>query len=143
MASHAARGRRKASRWGAKRFLIPATVGVVTFGAVTAFAASLSVSSKSLGAGNATVSTCNATAQVTYNTTYAATLPGYKVTTTPVTTAAGCASMAYKVTLTGASNASLGEITGTLDATGAASPDFSSSNIAASAVTGVSVAITG
>jgi hypothetical protein len=130
-------------RWGAKRFLIPAVAGVVTFGAVTAFAATLTVGSKSLGSGNATVATCNASAQVSYNTAYASTIPGYKVTTAPVTTAVGCATMSYKVTLTGASSASLGEITGTLDASGAASPDFTSSNIAASSVTGVSVAITG
>ena len=146
MGTHAAkksRCREDSRRWGAKRFLVPAVVGVVTFGAVTAFAATLSVSSKSLGAGNATVATCNATAQVSYNTSYSASIPGYKVTTAPVTTAVGCASMSYKVTLTGAANASLGEITGTLDGTGAASPDFSASNVAASAVTGVSVAITG
>ena len=142
MGSHAA-ARRRRTRYGAKRFLIPAVAGVVTFGAVTAFAATLSVSSKSLSAGNATVASCNASAQVSYNTAYAASLPGYKVTTAPVTTAGGCASMSYKVTLTGAANASLGEITGTLDGTGAASPDFSASNIAASAVTGVSVAVTG
>ena len=143
MGTHAAGRRRRTQRPGFKRFLIPAVVGVVTFGAVTAFAATLTVGSKSLGAGNATVAACNASAQVSYNTSYSATVPGYKVTTAPVTTAVGCASMAYKVTLTGASNASLGEITGTLDATGAASPDFSASSIAASAVTGVSVAITG
>ena len=143
MGLHAAKSRRGARRWGAKRFLIPAVAGVVTFGAVTAFAATLSVSSKSLGSGNATVASCNATAQVTYNTSYAASIPGYKVTTTPVTTAAGCATMSFKVTLTGAGNASLGEITGSLDSSGNASPDFSASNIAASAVTGVSVAITG
>lgn len=143
MGAHAAGRRPRTSRWGAKRFLIPAVAGVVTFGAVTAFAATLSVSSKSLGSGNATVATCNASAQVSYNTSYSASLPGYKVSTTPVTTAAGCATMSFKVTLTGAGNASLGEITGSLDGTGAASPDFSASNIAASAVTGVSVAVTG
>jgi hypothetical protein len=141
MGTHAAA--RRPRRWGSRRFLIPAVAGVVTFGVVTAFAATLSVSSKSLGAGNATVATCNASAQVSYNTTYSASLPGYKVTTAPVTTAVGCAAMAYKVDLTGAGNASLGEITGSLDGTGAASPDFSASNVAASAVTGVSVAITG
>jgi hypothetical protein len=118
-------------------------VGVVVFGAVTAFAATLTVNTKSLGAGNAGVSSCNASASVTYSTSYSATLPGYKVTTAPVTSAAACASMAFKVTLTGASNASLGEVTGTLDASGNASPDFSSSNVAASGVTGVSVVITG
>jgi len=113
------------------------------FGAVTAFAASLTVSSKSLGAGNATVSTCNATAAVTYNVAYSATLPGYKVTTAPITTAAACNGLSYRVTLTGAANASLGEVTGTLDASGAASPDFSSSNVTAGSVTGVSVVVTG
>ena len=128
---------------GAKRLLIPVVAGVVTFGAVTAFAATLNVTSKSLGAGNATVAGCNATAAVSYTTSYSASLPGYKVATAPVTTAVGCATMAYKVTLTGASNASLAEVTGTLDSSGAAAPDFTSSNIAASAVTGVSVVITG
>jgi hypothetical protein len=141
MGSHAAKSRR--SFRGTKRFLVPVVAGVVTFGAVTAFAATLTVTSKSLGSGNATVAGCNATAAVTYNTTYSASLPGYKVSTAPVTTAIGCATMSYKVTLTGTSNTSLGEVTGTLDAAGAASPDFSSANVAASAVTGVSVVITG
>ena len=143
MGSHAGNRAAPGRRRGVKRFLIPAAVGVVTFGAVTAFAATLSVTSESLSAGNATVASCNATAQVTYNTAYSSTIPGYKVTTAPITTAAGCASMAYKVTLTGTGGTSLGEITGTLDGTGAASPDFSASNVSASAVTGVSVAITG
>src|SRR3954452_18043744 len=101
MGAHSAGRTPRTKRWGAKRFLIPLVAGVVTFGAVTAFAATLSVSSKSLGSGNATVSTCNASAQVSYNTAYASTIPGYKVTTAPVTTAAGCTLMAYKVTLTG------------------------------------------
>ncbi|HWC33453.1 MAG TPA: hypothetical protein VG650_01380 [Mycobacteriales bacterium] len=116
---------------------------MVVFGAVTAFAASLSVSSKSLGAGNATVSSCNASAAVTYNTAYSSTVPGYKVSTAPVTTAAACNGLAYKVTLTGAGNASLAEVSGTLDASGNASPDFSTNNISAATVTGVSVTITG
>jgi hypothetical protein len=124
--------------------LIPAVVGVVTFGAVTAFAATLSVSSKSLSAGNATVATCNATAQVSYTTSYASTLPGYIVATAPVTTAAACSGMSYKVTLTGAGNAQLGtDVTGTLDGAGAATPSFSSQNLSAANVTGVSVVITG
>ena len=143
MGAHSSPRARRTRRFGAKRFLIPLVAGVVTFGAVTAFAATLSVTSKSLGSGNATVATCNASAQVTYNTSYSASLPGYKVTTAPVTTAAGCTLMAYKVTLTGSGNTSLGEVTGNLDASGNASPDFSSSNIAASAVTGVSVVVTG
>ena len=141
MGSHAAQRERRVV--GPKRFLVPVVAGVVTFGAVTAFAATLSVSSKSLSAGNATVAGCNASASVSYNTAYAASLPGYKVSTAPVTTASTCATMAYKVTLTGAGNASLAEVSGTLDSAGAAAPDFSSSNVAASAVTGVSVIVTG
>jgi hypothetical protein len=118
-------------------------IGVAVFGAVYAFAASLNVNSKSLGAGSGTVSSCNASAAVSYNTTYSAALPGYKVGTAPVASAAGCANMAYKVTLTGAAGTSLGEVAGTLDATGAASPDFSSANVNAANVTGVSVVISG
>jgi hypothetical protein len=128
---------------GIARFVIPAATGVVVFGAVTAFAATLSVNSKSLGAGNASVSSCNSGATVTYTTAYSATLPGYKVATAPVTTAATCNGFAYKVTLTGAGNASLAEVTGTLDASGNGSPDFSASNISAANVAGVSVVITG
>ena len=140
---HAApRGARVGKR-SVLRFAIPVVVGVFVFGGVTAFAATLSVSSKSLGSGNATVASCNAAATVSYTTAYAASLPGYKVATTPVTTAVGCATMAFKVTLTGAGNASLAEQTGNLDAAGAASPDFSTSTIAAANVTGVSVVVTG
>ena len=126
-----------------KRYTVPIVAGVVVFGAVTAFAATLTVNSKTLGAGNATVASCNATAAVTYNTVYAAALPGYKVTTAPVTTAVACATFAYKATLSGAAGVSLGEITGVLDATGLASPDFTASNITAASVTGISVVITG
>ena len=126
-----------------KRVLIVGILGVVVFGAVFAFAASLTVNSKSLAAGSSTVAACNATAGVSYNTAYSASLPGYQVTTAPVTSAAGCANMPYTVTLTGAANASLGSVTGTLSATGTASPDFTSSNVNAAAVTGVSVVISG
>jgi hypothetical protein len=123
--------------------VIPVATGVVIFGAVTGFAATLSVSSKTLGSGNASVSSCNSAATVTYTTAYSASLPGYKVATAPVTTAAACNGFAYKVTLTGTGNASLAEVTGALDASGNATPDFTASNIAAANVTGVSVVITG
>ena len=126
-----------------KRILIAGVVGAVVFGSVYAFAATLTVNSKTLGAGNGIVAACNASANVSYNTAYSAALPGYRVTTAPVTSAATCATMAYRMTLTGAANASLGEITGTLDATGAASPDFTAANVAASNVLGVQLVISG
>ena len=126
-----------------KRLLIAGVVGAVVFGSVYAFAATLTVNSKTLGAGSGTVAACNASASVNYNTVYSATLPGYKVTTAPVTSAVACATMAYRLTLTGTGNASLGEVTGVLDATGAASPDFTASNVAASGVIGVQLVISG
>jgi hypothetical protein len=126
-----------------KRVVIAALLGLVVFGAVYAFAASLTVNSKTLAAGSASVSVCNASASVSYNTTYSATIPGYRVSTAPVTTAVGCATMAYKVTLTGTGGASLGEVSGTLDASGNANPDFTSANVNAASVTGVSVVVTG
>jgi hypothetical protein len=126
-----------------KRVLIVGILGVVVFGAVFAFAASLTVNSKSLAAGSSTVTACNASATVSYNTAYSATLPGYQVTTAPVTSSAGCLNMPYTVTLTGAGNASLGSVTGTLSATGTAAPDFTSANVNAANVTGVAVVISG
>lgn len=143
MGSHSAARTSRTLPRGVAKLAIPAVTGIVIFGAVTAFAASLSVNSKSLGSGTATVNSCNASASVTYNTIYASSVPGYKVSTAPVTTGATCNGMAYKVTLTGTGNVSLAEITGSLDASGSATPDFSVSNISAANVTGVSVVITG
>lgn len=125
------------------RLTVPLLAGVVVFGAVTAFASTLTVGSRSLGAGNAAVSACHTAATVSYTTSYSAALPGYKVATAPVTTAASCSGQAYKVTLTGAGGASLGEVTGVLNGSGSATPDFSASNISAALVTGVAVTVTG
>jgi hypothetical protein len=127
-----------------KRFVVPVVAGVLVFGAATAFAASLSLNSTSLASGNATVASCNASANVSYTTAYDATIPGYKVATAPITTAAACAGLAYKVTLTGAGNVSLAEVTGTLAAvTGDATATFAPAVVSAALVTGVSVVVTG
>lgn len=125
-----------------KRFLLPLGAGVVVFGVVTAFAATLTVNSTTLGAGNATVASCNSSASVSYNTT-AGSSNNFIVTTAPITTAAGCASMSYKVSLYDGSGASLGSVSGTLSGTGAASPDFTSDAIDAANVENVAVVITG
>jgi hypothetical protein len=127
-----------------KRRFVPVIAGVVVFGAVTAFAAGFTVTSTTVVSGSASVTGCNATAAVSYNTIWDTTMKAYKVSTAPVTTAAACKSMGYKVTLQNASNVSLGEVTGTLDAvTGAASPDFSSLNVPAANVSAISVTVTG
>lgn len=137
------RGRRRRPSRPIARFVLPVAAGVVVFSAASGFAASLNVSSTSLGSGNSTVSSCNASASVSYNTAYASGIPGYGITTAPVTSAAACSGRSFKVTLTGASNSALAERTGTLDTSGNASPDFTSSSVSAAAVTGVSVVITG
>lgn len=127
-----------------KRHFVPVIAGVVVFGAVTAFAAGFSVSSTTIVSGSASVTGCNAAAAVSYNTIWDTTLKAYKVSTAPVTTAASCHGMAYKVTLQNGSNVSIGEVTGTLDAvTGAGSPDFSSLNVPASSVSAIAVTVTG
>jgi len=127
-------------------------IGAVVFSAVYALAASLGVSSQTLGAGNSSVSACQSgTLTATYATAYDAAIPGYKVgvvTVTGLDTVSGtnCANKAFKVTLTGpgASNASLAQITGTTPGSGTSfTADFTSSSVPAASATGVHVVITG
>ena len=128
------------------KYLLPIGVGVAVFGGVTAFAATLTVSNTSLGAGNATVASCNSAAAVSYGTTPTANAKTYDVSTATITTSGtgtGCANMAFRVTLLGAGNATLGEKTGTLDSNGAGSVDFTSLTVPASDVSGVAVVVTG
>lgn len=130
------------------RLAVSLTAGLLVFGAATAFATSMTVTADNLGSGNATVLSCTASATVAYNTTYSSAIPGYKITTVSITTATGCAGKAYKVTLTGASNAALGtEKTGTLLSTagneGKVTLDFTADNVSAAAVTGISIVVSG
>jgi hypothetical protein len=135
-----------------KRLLLALFVGGAVFGTVYGLAASLGVTTKTLGSGSSVVAGCQVTTLTTsYATAYDATLPGYKVGVVTIngldtTSATNCASKSFKVTLTGASNASLGEITGTTPASGTSfSADFTSSvpTVSAANVTGVHVLITG
>jgi hypothetical protein len=134
-----------------KRIALAVLVGIIVFATVYGFAASLAVGSQTLGAGTSTVAACQSTTlTASYAVTYDSTIPAYKVGVVTVngldTTAGHCASKAFRVTLTGpgASNASLGEITGTTPAAGASfTADFTPSNVAASSVTGLHVVISG
>jgi hypothetical protein len=134
-----------------KRFLIAIFVGTLVFGTVYGFAASLGVSSSSLGAGTSSVAACQSGAlTASYAVAYDSSIPAYKVgvvTVSGLDTSAGhCATKSYKVTLTGpgASNASLAEVTGTTPGSGTTfSPDFTSSNVNAASVTGIHVVISG
>ena len=133
-----------------KRVAIALIVGTVIFAGIYGLAASLGVSTQSLGAGNSAVAACQSTTlTASYATTYSSTLPGYAVGVVTVngldTTVGHCASKAFKVELVNSSNTSLGEVTGTTPASPATSftADFTSSNVAAANVTGVHVLITG
>ena len=129
--------------------------GVAALGAGQALAAGLNASGQSLGSGQQVVSACTSdTLLVSYTTAYFASAGsggGYEVTdvtvsdTAPTPDLAACAGQTYRVTLLGAGDTSLGEVTGTVPsqatsfspATGFASPP------AASAVTGVSLVLGG
>ena len=131
-----------------KRALTAATIGLLVFAGVYGFAASLSVTSDTLGAGNSTVAACQSTAvNVTYGPTYQSGLPAYEATTVTVTglveTAPKCGGKAIRVTLTGpgASNASLGEQTATLPTGAGTTQAFTFSGVTAASVTGVHVVI--
>jgi hypothetical protein len=128
-----------------KRALIIAVAGVLTFGAVYGFAASLNLTTDSLGAVDTSVAACQAGAlTATYTSSYASTVPGYAVGTVTVNgLASTCYSKAYKITLSGAGNASLGEATGTTPASGTSFAATFSPAVNAASVTGIGVVISG
>lgn len=128
-----------------KRIVAAIVAGLLTFGAVTGLAASLNLTSDSLGAGTVVVASCQAAAlNATYTSTYSAATPGYTVGTVTVTgLAATCYSKPYKITLSGAANASLGEATGTTPAAGTTIVATFAPALAATSVTGISVVISG
>src|SRR5205823_4606551 len=119
--------------------------GVITFGAVYGLAASLNLTSDSLGAGTAVVAACQAgTLNATYTSTYSAGTPGYTVGTVTVSgLAATCYSKAYKITLSTTANASLGEATGTTPASGTSFSAAFAPALSATSITGVTVVISG
>lgn len=121
-----------------KKYLLPLGAGVVVFGVVTAFAATLNVSSTTLGAGNALVNSCQSDAAVTYNHTSSA------VDAAVVTFSGGsdnCSGLTAEVTLTGDSGTLATESHAVVSEV--ATVDFSADSIDAADVTGVSVVITG
>jgi hypothetical protein len=132
-----------------KRTLTALLAVIVVFATVYGFAASLSVSTASLGAGTSAVAACqNATLTASYAVSYDSSIPAYKVgivTVNGLDTGVGkCPSKAFKVTLTNTSNTSLGEVTGTTPSSGTSfTADFSASNVSAAAVTNIHVVISG
>jgi hypothetical protein len=126
-----------------KRALLILAAGLITFGSMFGLAASLNLTSDSLGAGTATVAACqSATLNAAYTTTYSATAPGYTVGTVTVTgLASTCYSKAYQVTLSGAAGVSLGEATGTTPASGTSFAATFSPAVSAASVTGINLVI--
>lgn len=128
-----------------KRVLAAVLAGLFTFGGVYGLAASLNLTSDGLGAATQVVAGCqSATLTASYTSSYSATTPGYTVATVTVSgLASTCYSKAYRISLTGSGNASLGEATGTTPATGTSFVATFSPAVSASSVTGISVVISG
>ena len=133
-----------------KRYAIPALGGVLVFGVVTGFAATMDITSTELGAGDDVVSSCNDTADISYTTDWDATLQAYRVDTATLATGnALCVGQAFKITFTNTVSGvttEVAELSGTLDGSGNATPtvlDVGGDPLAADLVTGVSVVVTG
>ena len=128
-----------------KRVLGALLLSTGVFAGTFGLAASLNLTTDSLGAAQTTVAACQAAAlNATYTTTYSATTPGYTVGTVTVTgLAATCYSKGYKITLSGSGNTSLGEATGTTPATGTTFAATFTPAVSAASVTGIGVVIAG
>lgn len=89
--------------------ILSLVTGAIAFSTAIAFAASLTVSSTSLGAGNAAVASCDTDGiAVAYSPTYDAALPGFKVSSVSLSNiAAGCAGRTVNVEVVNGSNVSL------------------------------------
>ena len=128
-----------------KRLMAAVFVALVTFSGVYGLAASLNLTSESLGSATTTVAACQAAAlNATYTTSYSASTPGYTVGTVTVTgLAATCYTKPFKVTLSTTAGASLGEATGTTPGSGTTFSATFAPAVSAAAVTGISVVISG
>ncbi|HEY8170479.1 MAG TPA: hypothetical protein VIH24_05210 [Candidatus Limnocylindria bacterium] len=128
-----------------KRVLAALVVALVTFSGVYGLAASLNLTTDSLGSATTTVAACQAGAlNATYTSTYSATTPGYTVGTVTITgLAATCYTKPYKITLSTTAGASLGEATGTTPGTGTSFSATFTPAVSATSVTAISVVISG
>ena len=92
-----------------RRVLIAATAGLTVFAATLAFAASLTVTPATVGAGAGSVSSCDTNGVTTTYTTGFDATAGYTVTAVTVAgIAAACNGQAVRATLVNGSGASLG-----------------------------------
>ncbi|HEX9094516.1 MAG TPA: hypothetical protein VF990_00265 [Candidatus Dormibacteraeota bacterium] len=126
-----------------KRLAIRLVIIATVFATVFGLADTLNLSAGSLGAAEAVIAACQSTALTTaFTSTYSATQPGYQVTTVTISgMATTCQSRPFRITLSGAAGASLGEATGTTPASGTTFAGTFTVN--AASVTGVAVVISG
>jgi hypothetical protein len=133
-----------------KRAVIAIALAAVIGTGIYGLAASLNVTSDTLGAGSAAVAACQSgTINVTWASTYSSSVPGYQATTVTLngidttSTPTNCGGKAYKVVVTDASNAVLGsEATGTLPSSGTTKA-ITLTGVSAASVANVHVTITG
>jgi hypothetical protein len=126
-----------------KKLGIRLAVVITVFAAVFGLADALNLSTASLGAAETVVAACQATAlTAAYTPSYSAALPGYQVTTVTISgMAATCQSKPYRITLSGAAGASLGEATGTTPGSGTTFTGTFTVN--AASITGIALVISG
>jgi hypothetical protein len=88
--------------------LVALVVAATVFSSVYAFAATLGVSANSLGAGNASVTSCTASVTASYSVAYDSTITGggYRISGVTVTGISGCSGKSITADLVGAGNAS-------------------------------------
>lgn len=132
-----------------KKIFVGAVLGTAVFAAVFASAASLNVSTETLGAGGNTVASCDTDVNVTYVTAYNNTIPGFAVGEVTVDGLAdACAGLAYKIqaTLEDGTNVEVDSGTLTLTGTTANAKTASitpSATLDASQVDGIYIVISG
>jgi hypothetical protein len=132
-------------RFGTKTKVgLAALAGVTVFGGSYGLADSLGLTTDSLGAASSVIAACQSgSMNVVYTPVYSAPLPGYNVSTVTINgLQAGCYGKSYRVTLSGAAGASLGEATGTAPSSGTSVGPISIT-VSATSVTGVSVVFEG
>ena len=126
-----------------KRLLIGLAGAGIVGGATFGFAATLGVDSDNLGAGGDAVESCDSAIAASYTAAYTTT--GYRVATVELSDIdAGCAGEGFQITLSDTANNALanGSLSGTL--TGSATQSVAvSGNVAASAVEGIDVVVSG
>jgi hypothetical protein len=128
-----------------KRVVGAIVAGVLAFGGIYALAASLTVTSNTLGAGSVAVASCQSTAiNAAYTPLTYTSGTGYTTVSVTVTgLASTCNSVPYRITLYQSGGGSLVEATGTTPASGTTFTTSAFTAVSAASVTGVAVVLGG